>query len=282
MKILFLGTAAATSMPLLFCNCPVCTAARANGGRDYRKRSAALINDDMLIDLSPDLAAMAAMYGIDTARIRWLLQTHSHADHFDAGHFVTRCSSYAVREPAPLDVVCSEQTFDDMNRWVQLNEPDIDLHDPRWQRDMAFTPRLMRAGDTMQLGEYTVTALDSRHDPRLCAFIYLIEQHGKRLLYATDLLELDENVWQHLRGHRLDAAVLDCTYGEGFNSGGHIDAGQLRDIVARMRSAGIADERTLIYATHISHEGNDTHDRMEQQSGRYGYHIAYDGLVIEL
>lgn len=44
----------------------------------------------------------------------------------------------------------------------------------------------------------------------------------------------------------------------------------------------IAVEHTRIYATHISHEGNDTHDRMEQQARPYGYHIAYDGLVLDL
>ena len=44
----------------------------------------------------------------------------------------------------------------------------------------------------------------------------------------------------------------------------------------------IAVEHTRIYATHISHEGNDTHERMEQQARPYGYHIAYDGLVLDL
>ena len=51
LKIKVLGTAAATSMPLGFCNCDVCKKARQNGGKDIRKRSSIIINDEMLIDL---------------------------------------------------------------------------------------------------------------------------------------------------------------------------------------------------------------------------------------
>ena len=54
MKIKVLGTAAATSMPLAFCNCEVCKKARINGGKDIRKRTSIVINDEMLIDLGPD------------------------------------------------------------------------------------------------------------------------------------------------------------------------------------------------------------------------------------
>lgn len=54
MKIKVLGTAAATSMPLGFCNCDICKRARQNGGKDIRKRSSIIINDEMLIDLGPD------------------------------------------------------------------------------------------------------------------------------------------------------------------------------------------------------------------------------------
>jgi len=269
-------------MPLPFCNCRVCRAARTLGGKNLRKRSASLINGELLIDLSPDLAAMAALYRIDTARIRYLLQTHSHSDHFDAGHFVTRCSSYASEGAAHLEVVCSAETFDDMNRWVRCNEPEIDLRDERWQKDMNFTPRLISPGQSLRLGEYTVTALDSRHDPRTGALIYLVECHGKTVLYGTDLLEITGTTWEILSRCRLDAVFLDLTYGEGFNAGGHTDAAQVADIVRRMKAEGIAGEHTKIYATHISHEGNGTHEEMERLARPHGYGIAYDGMEIIL
>ena len=60
MKILFLGTSAATSFPLAFCRCRVCEKARINKGKDIRKRSSVIINDDMLIDFGPDVVTSSA------------------------------------------------------------------------------------------------------------------------------------------------------------------------------------------------------------------------------
>ena len=54
MMLTFLGTAAANAYPEAFCQCDNCEQARALGGPSLRKRSAALINDDLLIDLGPE------------------------------------------------------------------------------------------------------------------------------------------------------------------------------------------------------------------------------------
>lgn len=84
MEFQFLGTAAATSVPLVFCNCNICQQARINKGKDIRKRASAIINNEMLIDLGPDLCSQAEMYDIDLSKVKYLLQTHSHSDHFEA------------------------------------------------------------------------------------------------------------------------------------------------------------------------------------------------------
>ena len=57
MKITFLGTSADTAFPLPFCQCEVCTQARKLGGKNIRKRSSILINDDFLIDMGPDVVS---------------------------------------------------------------------------------------------------------------------------------------------------------------------------------------------------------------------------------
>lgn len=282
MKVKILGTAAATAMPLPFCGCETCRTARINGGKDLRKRSAALINDDLLIDLSPDLSAMAAMYNVDTSKIRCLLQTHSHSDHFDAGHLVTRCGEYASQNPEHLTIICSAKTLEDMNHWVQCNDPAIDLTDEFRQQDMGISFLLPEKFEQVIIGDYKITPIDSLHDPRVQAYIYLIEEHGKRLLYATDLLCISEDVWDFLCTCHPDALVIDQTYGEGCNSGGHTDAGQVKDIVLRMKKLGITDDSTRIFATHISHEGNGTHEQMEALAVKNGYNIAFDGMEFDL
>ena len=71
MQITFLGTGAATAVPLPFCSCPTCRAARVQGGKDLRTRSALLINDDLLIDCGADAGERvdAAVLSNDGPRI---------------------------------------------------------------------------------------------------------------------------------------------------------------------------------------------------------------------
>lgn len=54
------------------------------------------------------------------------------------------------------------------------------------------------------------------------------------------------------------------------------------DIISKMKVEKIIDESSMIYATHISHEGNDIHDVMKKLPIANGYHIAYDGLEINI
>jgi phosphoribosyl 1,2-cyclic phosphate phosphodiesterase len=58
MIITFLGTGAANAFREAFCKCQNCAQARMLGGPSLRKRSAALINDDLLIDLGPDIMSV--------------------------------------------------------------------------------------------------------------------------------------------------------------------------------------------------------------------------------
>ena len=281
MKISVLGTSAATSMPLAFCNCPVCMQSRELGGKNIRKRSSIVINDELMIDLGPDSISACNMYGIDAGKIKYLLQTHSHSDHFDAGHFVTRWSDYATKDLGHLDIVCSQGTAEDMNHWINENE-SIDLFDKKWQEDLKYKLHIVKHGEITRLGEYEIVAVDSKHDPRVEALVYIISSNGKSIFYGTDMLKISEDAWKILENHRFDAVFLDQTYGKGFNAGGHPDAGMVSDYVKTMKSKGIIDEKTLVYATHISHEGHATHEEMEKEAKSNGYKIAYDGMKLTL
>lgn len=281
MKISVLGTSAATSMPLAFCNCPVCMQSRELGGKNIRKRSSVVINDELMIDLGPDSISACNMYGIDAGKIKYLLQTHSHSDHFDAGHFVTRWSDYATKDLGHLDIVCSKGTAVDMNHWINENE-SIDLFDKKWQEDLKYKLHIVKCGEITRLGEYEIVAIDSKHDPRVEAMVYIISSKGKSIFYGTDMLEISGEAWKILEKHRFDVVFLDQTYGKGFNAGGHTDAGMVSDYVKTMKSKGIIDEKTLVYATHISHEGHATHEKMEKEAKSNGYKIAYDGMKLTL
>src|SRR6266705_4101630 len=109
MKITFLGTAAAEGYPNAFCRCDNCERARALGGPSLRKRSAALINDDLLIDLGPDLMTASHIHGCSVDEVRYCLQTHTHADHPDLSHLLSRSPAYGVVGAPVLDFYASRE-----------------------------------------------------------------------------------------------------------------------------------------------------------------------------
>ena len=281
MKITVLGTAAATGMPLTFCNCNVCKESRRLGGKNIRKRSSIVINDELLVDMGPDSINACCMYGIDVSQIKYLLQTHSHSDHFDAGHFVTRWSEYAVKDLQHLDIICSKGTAIDMNHWINENE-NIDLFDKKWQEDLNYSLNIIKDGEAINIGDYRIVAIDSKHDDRIEGLIYIISYQSKNILYATDLLEITDAAWSVFKNYRFDVVFFDQTYGKGYNAGGHPDAEMIVNYVKKMNEEKMIDKDSLVYGTHISHEGNDIHEKMEALATSNGYHIAYDGLIIEI
>ena len=69
MKFQYLGTAAAEGIPALFCDCEICREASLRGGKELRMRSGALVNDQLLIDLSPDLFAAKLQFNLDLSKV---------------------------------------------------------------------------------------------------------------------------------------------------------------------------------------------------------------------
>ena len=282
MKVTFLGTSAATAMPLPFCNCATCTEARRLKGKDFRKRSSVAINDDIIIDLGPDSVGACIEYGIDLTRIRYVLQTHAHSDHFDGGHLITRHPDYRSEDVNPISIVASSNTIRQMNLMLKAEDPSADLYDEDFLGKINVQMEAISHGECIRIGDYSITALESLHDIDQQSMIYLIEYKGKSVLYGTDLLEISDQAYRILSGRKLDILILDQTYGFGYNSGDHLDAGQVTGIIGRLRDKGIIDEDTHILATHISHEGNPNHEKMEEISRHNGYGIAFDGLVVSI
>lgn len=282
MKITFLGTGAATAMPLPFCNCETCKYGREVKGKEIRKRSSIMVNEDLLIDLGPDVVSSCMEYDKDLTRVQYILQTHAHSDHFDAGHLITRHKDYAVEKISPIQLVASYGTLVAMNKALKREDPEIDLFNEVGNKILSLTLKTIAHKEQKVMGAYKITAFDSLHDPSQEALIYLIEYEGKNLLYATDILEISEEMYDALKNRAIDLIVLDQTYGEGYNAGGHLDAGQIKRIIKRMKQLKIVTENTLIYGTHISHEGNGTHEVMEALANQEGYRIAYDGCIVEV
>jgi phosphoribosyl 1,2-cyclic phosphate phosphodiesterase len=82
MKVKYLGTGAAEGWPEVFCGCQHCRKARIRGGKNIRTRSSVLIDDSMMVDFPPDSYSHVISYGLDFSRLKHLVITHSHQDHF--------------------------------------------------------------------------------------------------------------------------------------------------------------------------------------------------------
>ena len=77
MKLTYLGTAAAEAVPGLFCECSFCEHARKRGGKEIRRRSGAIIDDDLLIDFSADTNLAMLSLGKRLSNVKDLIFTHS-------------------------------------------------------------------------------------------------------------------------------------------------------------------------------------------------------------
>lgn len=82
MKIRFLGTGAAEGVPAMFCGCENCINIRKLGEAEYRTRSQVLIDEILSIDFPPEAYSHSLKTGILLSKLKYLLVTHSHMDHF--------------------------------------------------------------------------------------------------------------------------------------------------------------------------------------------------------
>jgi phosphoribosyl 1,2-cyclic phosphate phosphodiesterase len=282
MILTFLGTAAAEGYPNAFCRCGNCERARALGGPSLRKRSAALINDDLLVDLGPDLMAASQQHGRSLAGLRYCLQTHAHADHLDASHFLSRSPEYGVPDAPRLHFYASTATA---QRAAQLLERDVapaSLLDPEVGERLNLEIHRIEALQSFNAGPYRVTAFPANHDPAVEPLLYAIEADGRSIFYGTDTAVLPEETWQAFHRHRLrfDVVILDHTYGPDEPGTDHLSAQQFIEHAARMREDDLLAHDARVFATHLAHAGNPVHPELAEFAAQHGYEVAYDGLSV--
>jgi phosphoribosyl 1,2-cyclic phosphate phosphodiesterase len=284
MIITFLGTAAANSFPEAFCKCQNCEQARMLGGPSLRKRSSALVNNDLLIDLGPDIMSASHMHGCPLDRVRYCLQTHPHADHLDLSHLLSRSPEYGVIGAPVLNLYASRETSERAVETFQRDLADYNLLAPEAEKRLNFKMHQVQLLEPFMVGKYSVMAFPANHAPGMGAMLYSIEANGRSIFYGTDTATLFEQTWQAFREHkmRFDMVILDHTYGPEQSGDDHLSAHQVIEHADRMRTEGVLSPRGLVFATHIAHEGNPAHPDLVAFAKQHGYEVAYDGLAITI
>jgi phosphoribosyl 1,2-cyclic phosphodiesterase len=284
MRITFLGTSAANAYPEAFCLCERCQKARALGGPSLRKRSAALINDDLLLDLGPDVMAAAQMHGVSLTGVQHCLCTHPHADHLDLSHLLSRSPPFGVIGAPRLHFYASPAALARADRTFGRDLWGYGLLDPRAADELNLEVHPIEPFHPLAIGPYRVTPFPANHAAEAEALLYAVESKGKAVFYGTDTAALLPEVWQAFHEHRLrfDLVVLDHTYGPEEQGSDHLCARQVAAHAARMREEGILKEGGRVFATHIAHEGNPVHPELVAFAAQHGYEVAYDGLEVKV
>jgi phosphoribosyl 1,2-cyclic phosphate phosphodiesterase len=267
MRILFLGTAAAEAYPAAFCACDNCEQARRSRGIDLRHRSSLLVDDDVLIDLGPDVIHAALAYGLRLHHLRTVLITHAHADHFDPGVLRWRAPGFREGELplltiyGPAEVTRAVEEIGDLER-------------------LALRAVAVEAGARFVAENVEAWALPALHGTD-APLIYVVARHGVTFLYACDTGALPEQVWHALAARQLDAIIMEETMGSG-RSQLHMNLEEITQHRARAEKEGILKPGGRFIATHFSHRNNPSHAELASLLAARGIEAAYDGMEVEL
>lgn len=282
MKIKYLGTAAAEGTPALFCYCDICERARQLGGKNIRTRSQTLINDDLLIDFPADTYMHMLNYGLDLRKIKSLLITHGHDDHFYPFDLVYRCSPvYAIfpdnaKDKKPLELFLTRNSGKIMRPYFRQENVSTDKN--------AISINYITKHQPFITNGYMVTPLKASHAQKLDPVIYIIEKDGKSVLYAHDSRYFPESTWKFIEnsGIVFDFVTLDCTStldDKAYKY--HMGLKACCDVKLRLLKKGNADKNTIFYVNHFSHNGHTVYDDLEPIAEEKGFNVSYDGLEIE-
>lgn len=283
MKITFLGTSGANAYPEAFCTCPNCEQARKEGGRSLRKRSSLLVNDDLLIDLGPDIMSACQTHNLSLVNVKYCLQTHPHSDHLDVSHFLSRSPMLGVKNAPCLNFYASAETLTFTHEaFIHDVWPD-GMHTAEQQNKFNCKLHPLQAFQPEKIGAYTVTAFQANHAPGLGAYLYTIELGNYALFYGSDTGEFPAETWLALQELKIkfDVVILEHTKGINDYFDFHLNAGQMIEHFTRMQREGMMKSNARVIATHIAHDCNPTHSSLVKYGAQHGYEIAYDGMVVD-
>jgi phosphoribosyl 1,2-cyclic phosphate phosphodiesterase len=251
-RVLFLGTGTSHGVPLIGCDCSVCT---STDSRDSRLRASLYIRCDdgqcLLIDTSPDLRQQVLRHGI--RRIDAILFTHAHADHIMGLDDVRQFNRMTGQ---PMAIFGEGSTLDDLRgTFAYIFRPGT----PEGGGVPSLT--LWEIGGSFCLGRQTVVPVPIYHGARR-----ILGFRIGGLAYLTDCSAIPAESFALLEN--LDVLVLDALRRDP-----HPTHFTLDQAVAMAQRIGA--RRTFF--THIAHDLSHADVSAELPDAM---ELAYDGLEI--
>jgi len=255
-QLVILGTGTSVGVPMIGCDCPVCTSDDPRNNRSRCSIILGLPEGNLLIDTPPDLRMQLLREKIGI--VHSVLFTHEHADHLfglDDLRLIPFYLGYAV----PL--YCETLVEDRIRKSFDYAFDNVEL------THRGAIPQLEFCNITLQpfdlLGA-RVVPIRLKHGPR---FDVLGFRFGN-VAYCTDTNEIPAESWPLLEG--LDLLILDA-----LRDRSHVTHYSLDEAVAVAER--LQPKRTLF--THMSHELEHatTNARLPK-----GMELAYDGQRLPL
>ncbi|NMA21042.1 MAG: MBL fold metallo-hydrolase [Lentisphaerae bacterium] len=279
MRVKVLGSAAAEAMPALWCECSTCKYALEHGGKDVRRRTCYLIDDDTLVDYGPDIFWQVTAFKVDLLAIRRIVVTHSHVDHFNPVDLLWRRPGFSVVSKT-VKLLSNEAVIEKIRGTMQVESSIEGL------AKIALESQTLEAGKPVFEGDLRILPLPANHAPNEKPLFYVFTRNNRSLLIANDTGFPSQEAWDLLAAEKLDAAILDCTGGahpkHGKNRNGHMGADTNIEFRQQMLELGIIQEDTPVFANHFSHNALCTHEQLRKYLEPHGIQVAYDGLEIEI
>jgi len=255
-RLIVLGSGTSTGVPVLGCDCPVCS---SDDPRNHRMRPSVLFQfpkGNLLVDTTPEMRIQLLRERVK--HVHAIAFTHSHADHL-FGLDDARLFPKHIGGPVPL--YCDAETEEDIRRVFHYAFHNHTAHLPPGFIPKIVFERLTPGARFEVLGQSVVPIRLEHGRFRVLGF------RVGGLAYCTDVSKIPEESWPLLEG--LDVLLLDALRFEPHPT--HFNLEQALEVVERLKPG-----RT--YFTHISHSFD--HGEVESTLPPR-VHLAYDGLALE-
>ncbi len=281
MKIQYYGTGAGAGIPEIFCSCRVCNDARERRGKNIRTRSQAVIDDRLSIEFPVDTFLHTVYGGLDMRKIRHVLITHNHHDHFLPQDVLSRPVGY----DEPVCFYSGERSIKGLKKMVDALEEAYRSGTRIRTCNFRVECKTLQMYEPVAILDYEVIPLRARHAEDLDGLNFIIRSGEKHILWAHDTGLFHTVVWEYLKQSEIafDFVSLDCTLKRGVQiTKSHMDLDGCRQTAERLRKQGNLKEHAIIALSHIGHLVERTHDELEAEAAEYGMIVAYDGMVMEI
>ncbi len=257
-QVTFLGTGTSQGVPMIACDCPVCS---SPDPRDNRTRSSLYIETPeaaFVVDTGPDFRAQCLRERV--AHVDAVVFTHSHTDHLMGFDDLRRFCD--LRPGNTMPIHASAETMADIERVFKF------AFDGTAKFPGYIIPEPHLVDGPFQIGETRITPLPVPHG-RIMVNGYLFERHGRRVFaYLSDCKLVPAAVRAQIAG--VETLCLDA-----LRHRPHPTHMSLDEAVATARDVGAARS----WLTHLCHDlGHVETEKLLPP----GVRVAYDGLKLRL